>query len=137
VLGELYIVDQMTLGRLDRLEGNGDLYDRGDVEVLAHPSHTYMAQAYVYNGKISSDKLVTMKDQPWGKKKDANLVWYACYGSNLGSLDRIPVLSFTSPDILEPNPPSDKYLSVIRRGLMETWPELGKEKCDVYLRSRV
>jgi len=228
VLGELYLVDQRTLGRLDKLEGIGDLYDRVEVEVLAHPSHTYRAQTYVYNGKINADKLVTMKDQPWGKKKDVDLVWYACYGSNLsqvrfmkyvndcadktepkesrpfeihhqlyfansspqwddqgvaflnprmdervvtlgrvylmtreqfeeikfmecggsetgwyrhemnfGSLDGIPVRSFTSPDILEPNPPSDKYLTVIRLGLMETWPELGQEECDVYLSSKL
>jgi len=73
VLGELYLVDQRTLGRLDMLEGNGSLYDRVDVEVLGHPSHTYMAQTYVYKGKIKADKLVTMMDQPWGKKKDADL----------------------------------------------------------------
>jgi len=55
VLGELYIVDQRTLERLDRLEGNGTLYDRVDVEVLGHPSHTYMAQTYVYKGRIKAD----------------------------------------------------------------------------------
>jgi len=228
VLGELYLVDQMTLGRLDRLKGNGNLYDRVDVEVLAHPSHTYMAQTYVYKDKINADKLVSMKDQPWGKEKDADLVWYACYGSNLsqerfmqyvndcndktepkesrpfeihhqlyfansspqwedqgvaflnprmnehivtlgrvylmtreqfdeikfmecgssetgwyrhemnlGSLEGIPVRSFTSPNVLEPNPPSDKYLNVIRIGLMETMPELGKKECEEYLSSRV
>lgn len=83
VLGELYLVDQRTLERLDRLEGNGTLYDRVDVEVLGHPSHTYMAQSYVYKGRIKADNLVSMKDQPWGKKKEIDFVWYACYGSNL------------------------------------------------------
>ena|GEM_PF-3537903 len=65
---------QRTLDRLDMLEGNGSLYDRVDVEVLGHPSHTYMAQTYVYKGKIKADKLVTIMDQPWGKKKDADIV---------------------------------------------------------------
>jgi len=83
VLGELYLVDERTLERLDILEGNGTLYDRVDVEVLGHPSHTYMAQTYVYKGRIKVDKLVSMNDQPWGKKTETDFVWYACYGSNL------------------------------------------------------
>lgn len=224
MLGELYLVDQRTLERLDTLEGNGTLYDRVDVEVLGHPSHTYMAQTYVYKGRIKVDKLVSIKDQPWGKKKETDFVWYACYGSNLsrerfmryvndctdktepkesrqfeihnqlyfaksssnwddqgvaflnpkvdeqivtlgrvhlitreqfeeiksmecgnskygwyrhemdlGNLEGKPVVSFTSPDVLEPNALSEKYLNVIRIGLMETWPELGKEAHDMYL----
>ena len=52
---------------------------------------------------------------------------------DFGNLDGIPVRRFTSPDVLELNPPSDKYFDVIRIGLMETWPELGKEAHQVYL----
>jgi len=228
VLGELYLVDQKTLERLDRLEGNGALYDRIDVEVLGHPSHTYKAQTYVYKGRIKVDNLLTMKDQPWGKPKEPDLVWYACYGSNLSrerfmryvndctdktepkesrpfeihhqlyfaksssnwddqgvaflnpkvdaqvvtlgrvylmtreqfeeiksmecgnskygwyrhemdfrKLEGIPVRSFTSPDVLVSNAPSEKYLNVIRTGLMETWLELGQEACEEYLSRRV
>lgn len=44
---------------------------------------------------------------------------------------------WTSPDILEPNAPSEKYLNVIRTGLMEIWPELGKEGCEEYLSLKV
>jgi len=51
---------------------------------------------------------------------------------DLGNLEGIPVRRFTSPNVLETNAPSDKYLNVIRIGLMETWPELGNEAYEVY-----
>jgi len=51
----------------------------------------------------------------------------------LGNLDGMPICTFTSPELLSLNPPCDAYLDVIRTGLDETWPELGKEVHESYL----
>ncbi|HZK52739.1 MAG TPA: hypothetical protein VFC84_00845 [Desulfosporosinus sp.] len=39
--------------------------------------------------------------------------WYR-HEMDLGKLEGTPVLSFTFPDVLKPNAPSEKYLNVIR-----------------------
>src|SRR5665648_187351 len=78
---------------------------------------------------ITREQFEEIKFMECGKSKYG---WYR-HEMDFGNLDSIPVRSFTSPDILEPNAPSEKYLNVIRTGLMETWPELGKEGCEEYL----
>ena len=55
----------------------------------------------------------------------------------LGTLGKYPVCTFTAPGMLAPNPPSEKYLDVLRAGLSEAWPELGKEALEKYLAERM
>lgn len=58
--------------------------------------------------------------------------WYR-HQLKLGVLGKYPIYCFTSPGILAPNTPSEKYLDVIRKGLQETWPALGREAHEAYL----
>lgn len=50
VVGELYQVDDKTLARLDRLEGNGWLYTRKKV-VARLGEENLNAEVYIWNGK--------------------------------------------------------------------------------------
>lgn len=226
VKGELFLVDEQTMERLDMLEGNGNLYDRVNVEVRGKPADAWLAQTYAYRGTVRGDRKVKKGDQPWGKVEDnmdEKYVWYACYGSNLsharfmeyinscadttepsesrpfqiphrlyfgntsckwdcmavafldpkvnptektygrlyrisnaqymqvkrkegsnythalnlGELEGMPIVSFTSPVVFEPDTPSKRYLDVIRTGLTEIWPELGTAEHERYLRDHV
>ncbi len=58
--------------------------------------------------------------------------WYK-HELPLGTIGKYPVFCFTAPGMLAANPPSEKYLDVLREGLMETWPELGREAHEKYL----
>ena len=57
VPGELYLVDDKTLERMDRYEGNGDLYNRVNVMVTAG-TRTEPAQVYVYARSVEGKPLV-------------------------------------------------------------------------------
>jgi gamma-glutamylcyclotransferase (GGCT)/AIG2-like uncharacterized protein YtfP len=51
VYGELYKVDELTLKRLDRLEGHPDFYRRSDITVIdLETGSPVNCQAYIYNG---------------------------------------------------------------------------------------
>lgn len=83
VKGELYKVDSKTLKKLDRLEGEGDLYLRLLSSVVTGSGKEVSAYVYVYNQDVSNKTKVSFENQPWGKVKESELVWYACYGSNI------------------------------------------------------
>lgn len=51
VRGEIYEIDEKTLARLDRLEGNGVLYQRDTIELQDFNNPTI---AYFYLGDISN-----------------------------------------------------------------------------------
>ncbi len=78
VFGEVYCVDEETLARLDRYEGEGSLYEKKTVRV-SNIWGSVEADAYVYLG--STDGMPEMTE-PWNSK-DSDEVWYAAYGSNL------------------------------------------------------
>lgn len=67
VLGEVYEIDDSTLKRLDRLEGNGSLYSRKTVDVLLNGEWTG-AEVYVWNGGVRPENKIDFDSQPWGKK---------------------------------------------------------------------
>lgn len=66
VLGEVYEVDDSTLKSLDRLEGNGTLYNRQTAEVLLNGEWTGV-EVYVWNGRVRPENKVNFDFQPWGK----------------------------------------------------------------------
>ena len=79
VLGELYFVDSSTVARLDRYEGEGQLYDRVTVNLRCGRYKTFPAEAYVYRQDVSG---CTLLRESWDPSEE-DLVWYAGYGSNL------------------------------------------------------
>jgi gamma-glutamylaminecyclotransferase len=50
IRGELYEVDDQTLEALDRLEGNGHLYLRREVPVVANDGISFAGRAWMYVG---------------------------------------------------------------------------------------
>lgn len=80
VLGELYFVKEDTVAQLDRYEGEGYLYHRTIVQLHAG-RNSYTAEAYVYNQDVYGCEKMR---EIWNAD-DADLVWYASYGSNLSS----------------------------------------------------
>jgi gamma-glutamylcyclotransferase (GGCT)/AIG2-like uncharacterized protein YtfP len=67
VLGEVYEVDENTLVRLDRLEGNGWLYNRRSVEAVVK-GMTLDAGVYVWNGAVNPRDKIAISFQPWNEK---------------------------------------------------------------------
>ena len=63
---------------LDRYEGEGSLYSRQQVEVTSD-KEKITVYAYVYLGSVES---APTKHEMWGINNE-DIVWYACYGSNL------------------------------------------------------
>lgn len=82
VLGELFFVNEKTIARIDRYEGEGSFYSRKSVTLRISESK-FSAETYVFNGDVTRCKKMR---EPWNAKDD-DLVWYAGYGSNL-SQDR-------------------------------------------------
>lgn len=64
VKGEVYKVDQDTLKRLDRLEGEGSLYLRKQVEVRAD-GHIVQAWTYIWNHETRNTVKINYDAQPW------------------------------------------------------------------------
>ena len=60
-----------------------------------------------------------------------------CYALNLGKLEGMPIVSFTSPILFHPRIPSKSYLDVIRTGLKEIWSELGTDEHERYLKDHI
>ena len=96
-----------------------------------HEDGTAMTLGRVY--LISRAQYEEIRFMEGGKNLNG---WYK-HEVTLGTLGKYPVYCFTAPGLLAPNPPSEKYLDVLRTGLMETWPELGKEAHEKYLSERV
>lgn len=79
VIGEVYLIDDETLKRLDSYEGEGSLYERK--AVVAYNGKARMnCYAYFYCHDIDPRKRML---QPWCS--ESNTVWYAAYGSNLSA----------------------------------------------------
>ena len=55
----------------------------------------------------------------------------------LGSLDGIPILTFTSPEISQPSQPGSNYLRTIRNGLAESYPTLTGREITEYLKRAI
>lgn len=77
VIGEVYFIDDETLKRLDRYEGEGSLYERRTV-TACNGKGRMDCYAYFYCHDVDSRKRMI---QPWGS--ESSTVWYAAYGSNL------------------------------------------------------
>ncbi len=77
VEGELYLIRDSDFARLDRYEGEGDLYQR-EIVTVDSASGSQQVWAYVYLGKPEGKPM----HGPWIKDDD-DVVWYAVYGSNL------------------------------------------------------
>ncbi len=80
VLGEVYIVDNDTLRRLDGYEGEGSLYTRAAALTELVDGRKINAYVYLYNGEVSGEPVRVR----WNMRDDEP-VWYACYGSNISS----------------------------------------------------
>jgi gamma-glutamylcyclotransferase (GGCT)/AIG2-like uncharacterized protein YtfP len=83
VKGELFSIDDKTLRKLDRLEGEGSLYIRKLISVVNDSDESQEAYTYVYNQDVSKKVKVEYENQPWKLMKSSDYVWYASYGSNL------------------------------------------------------
>ena len=78
VIGEVYVISKDLIPDLDRYEGEGSLYSRQQVEVTSD-KEKITVYAYVYLGSVES---APTKHEMWGINNE-DIVWYACYGSNL------------------------------------------------------
>ena len=83
VKGELYTVNEEDLLAIHDLEGEGSLYHHVDVTVLDEQRHPVSAGTYVFASDCSDGQRVPVGCQPWRYGWQRDLVWYACYGSNL------------------------------------------------------
>ena len=92
VFGELYEVNPDTITYLDRLECEGELYQRVAVrgkalDRLSGQSEWTLAWTYVYLPKLDKAQPVAIAEQPWraeeSQKVKNRYVWYVAYGSNL------------------------------------------------------
>ena len=78
VIGEAYLVDQETLKKLDRYEGEGSLYHRENVRINIWDVGSATALAYIYAHPVSGKP----QEVRWGTKA-SDEIWYAAYGSNI------------------------------------------------------
>lgn len=132
VKGELYAVSIDKLADIDRYEGEGYLYTRKMVQVLGEGNEKLNAYTYVYNKPVTGSMKINYENQPWyqGIAKainNSNLLWYACYGSNInkerfmryieGCSDKTPPRDerpfiFDNPIYFSNNSPSWDYKGV-------------------------
>ncbi len=78
VIGEVYLVDDEAMKRMDRYEGEGSLYLRQTVSVEVDTGWRLSAKAYIYARPVCGEPV----RERWGIEEDDE-VWYAAYGSNL------------------------------------------------------
>lgn len=71
VKGELILVDEEGLERLDAYEGCPDLYSRQDITVKTEGGFFVPAFIYVYNGNVHKDDLVPHGDWLAHEKENA------------------------------------------------------------------
>lgn len=64
ILGELYEIDERTLKRLDRLEGEGYLYKRTSEKVTVDKTE-YDAYVYIWLGNIEDRPKISFENMPW------------------------------------------------------------------------
>lgn len=87
VKGELYAVSLDRLADIDQYEGEGSLYKRKMVQVYSESNEKYNAFTYIYNRPVTGMTKINYEIQPWyngiAESLNNNLVWYACYGSNI------------------------------------------------------
>lgn len=65
VLGEIYEVPEEHMGNLDRLEGNGFLYQREKAEIELESGEKVQAWIYVWLKKFRPETKVPLERQPW------------------------------------------------------------------------
>lgn len=81
IQGELYRVHQLSLEELDRIEGQGLLFQRYPAQVRGE-GFVLMAEVYLYIDDIGGPQPIPESEQPYGPRQE-DLVWYAAYGSNM------------------------------------------------------
>lgn len=64
ILGELYEIDEQTLKKLDRLEGEGYLYKRL-CEKVSIDNTEYDAYIYVWLDSVEGRLKISFEDMPW------------------------------------------------------------------------
>ena len=65
VIGEIYNIDSNTLGKLDILEDEGNLYIRKLINVVNDNNEAREAYIYVYNRDALRKVKVSYENQPW------------------------------------------------------------------------
>ena len=80
VPGEVWLVNDHTLQRLDHYESEGSLYLRRPVRVHTGEG-TGDVFAYIYRHSVDGYRLVRTR---WNTGENDE-IWYACYGSNLSA----------------------------------------------------
>ncbi|WP_290443257.1 gamma-glutamylcyclotransferase [Clostridium sp. CF012] len=70
--GEVFEVDNETMSRLDRLEGEGDLYLRRLVKVEMDNGLAHDAYVYVWNARVNIERKVDFVNQPWMQEEREN-----------------------------------------------------------------
>lgn len=85
VRGEMYIVDNNLLCKLDISEAKANLFTRKSIKVVNEIDNDDVQEAYiyVYNKDFSNNIKVSCDNQPKIEVKRTDYVWYATYGSNL------------------------------------------------------
>jgi len=63
--GEVFEVDDKTMSRLDKLEGEGFLYIRKVLKVEMGNGLVQDAYAYIWNGSVDIERKVDFVNQPW------------------------------------------------------------------------
>jgi hypothetical protein len=73
------------------------------------------------------------------KQEGLSLSWYG-HTLELGEMEGYPIKSFTSKvenKVYNYNKPSKGYIEVIKRGLVETYPEKSSEEIEIYINSKI
>ena len=70
--GEVFEVDNETMSRLDRLEGEGDLYLKRLVKVEMDNGLAHDAYVYVWNASVNIERKVDFVNQPWKQEEREN-----------------------------------------------------------------
>jgi len=85
VRGEMYIVDNNLLEKLDASEAKANLFTRKLIKVVSENDNDDVQEAYtyVYNKDLSKNVKVSPDSKPSIAVKRNDYVWYAAYGSNL------------------------------------------------------
>jgi hypothetical protein len=90
---------------------------------VSKPGHAY-GRAYL----ISSSQLKEIHAQEGSGKE-----WYKDL-IPLATIDGIAAYTITNKVRRKPNPPTTKYIKVIKKGLLETYPEKSKREIKEYLK---
>ncbi|MGH4117522.1 gamma-glutamylcyclotransferase family protein [Clostridium sp.] len=85
VKGEIYVIDNDTLNKLDSLEVKGNLFARKLISVvnLNNNDDVQEAYTYVYNKDLSKQVEASYESKTKTSVKRNDYVWYASYGSNM------------------------------------------------------